>query len=239
VSSRKANTTAGRFDEARGKVAVVTAAAPVSGQPRRDDSRRKAPPSASWTYRLDAANEVVKEIRAAGGRAEPLEADVRDEDQVSRAIQSVAEQYSGLHVVFANAGINGMQCPIEEMTYDEFRATIDTNLTGTFLTVKHAIPRMREAGGGAIVITASVNGNRIWSLPGYSAYSSAKGGAGDVRTHGRRRAVTLEHPGQYDLPGRGAHEHRRAHLAPQRRVDSLGHQGARPLPATARAPCLA
>jgi NAD(P)-dependent dehydrogenase (short-subunit alcohol dehydrogenase family) len=53
---------------------------------------------------------------------------------------------------------------------------IDTNLTGTFLTVKHSIPHLRAAGGGAIVITASVNGNRRFSAPGYSAYSTSKGG---------------------------------------------------------------
>jgi NAD(P)-dependent dehydrogenase (short-subunit alcohol dehydrogenase family) len=69
-----------------------------------------------------------------------------------------------------------MQCPIEEMTLDEWHTTIDTNLTGTFLTVKHTIPHLRAAGGGSIIITASVNGNTIFSLPGYSCYSTSKGG---------------------------------------------------------------
>jgi NAD(P)-dependent dehydrogenase (short-subunit alcohol dehydrogenase family) len=62
------------------------------------------------------------------------------------------------------------------MTLDEWRATMDTNLTGTFLTVKHSIPHLRAAGGGSIIITASVNGNTIFSLPGYACYSTSKGG---------------------------------------------------------------
>jgi NAD(P)-dependent dehydrogenase (short-subunit alcohol dehydrogenase family) len=78
--------------------------------------------------------------------------------------------------VFANAGINGMQTPIDEMTLDEWHATIETNLTGTFLTVKHSIPHLRAAGGGSIIVTASVNGNTLFSLPGYSAYSTSKAG---------------------------------------------------------------
>src|SRR5205823_3432840 len=85
-------------------------------------------------------------------------------------------RFGGLHVVFANAGINGMQTPIDEMTLEEWHATIEPNLTGTFLTVKHAIPSLRAAGGGSIIITASVNGNTMFSLPGYAAYSTSKAG---------------------------------------------------------------
>jgi NAD(P)-dependent dehydrogenase (short-subunit alcohol dehydrogenase family) len=123
-----------------------------------------------------AAESVAGSIRDAGGRAIALAADVREETQVRAAIDATVQEFGGLNVVFANAGINGMQTAIEEMTIDEWHATMDTNLTGTFLTVKHAIPHLRAAGGGSIVITASVNGNTIFSLPGYSCYSTSKGG---------------------------------------------------------------
>ena len=103
-------------------------------------------------------------------------ADVRDEASVAKGIAQTVEAFGSLTTVFANAGINGMQCPIEEMTLDEWRATIDTNLTGTFLTVKHAIPHLRAAGGGSVIITASVNGTKLFSLPGYACYSTSKGG---------------------------------------------------------------
>jgi NAD(P)-dependent dehydrogenase (short-subunit alcohol dehydrogenase family) len=127
-------------------------------------------------YRPEAARVVADGIVAQGGRAIAVEADVRDEEAMHAAVSRTVETLGGLHIVFANAGINVMQTPIEEMTMEEWRATLDTNLTGTFLTVKHSIPHLRAAGGGSIIITASVNGNTLFSLPGYSAYSSAKAG---------------------------------------------------------------
>jgi NAD(P)-dependent dehydrogenase (short-subunit alcohol dehydrogenase family) len=69
-----------------------------------------------------------------------------------------------------------MQTPIDEMTLDEWHATMETNLTGTFLTVKHSIPHLRAAGGGSIIITSSINGSRLFSLPGYACYSTSKAG---------------------------------------------------------------
>src|SRR5205823_11598757 len=126
--------------------------------------------------RWDAAETVAKTIMAKGGQAVSLAADVGREDQVKAAISETIEHFGGLHVVFANAGINGMQTAIEEMTLEEWHETMDTNLTGTFLTVKHAIPHLREAGGGSVVITAAVNGSTILSLPGYACYSTSKPG---------------------------------------------------------------
>jgi NAD(P)-dependent dehydrogenase (short-subunit alcohol dehydrogenase family) len=126
--------------------------------------------------RLDAAARVASAIRAEGGTALALAADVADERAVAEAVARTVERFGGLHVVFANAGINGMQAPIEELTLDEWRATLDTNLTGTFLAVKHAIPHLRAAGGGSVIVTASVNGTRLYSNPGYAAYSTSKAG---------------------------------------------------------------
>jgi NAD(P)-dependent dehydrogenase (short-subunit alcohol dehydrogenase family) len=170
------------------KVAVVTGGGSGIGEAAARRFAKEGAAVGVVDYRLDAAEKGAGEIAADGGRAVALEADVRDEAQIGDAVRATAAKYGGLHVVFANAGINGMQCPIEEMTYDEWRATIDTNLTGTFLTVKPSIPLLREAGGGSIVITASVNGNRTFSLPGYSAYSTAKAGQA---VFGRMAAVEL------------------------------------------------
>jgi NAD(P)-dependent dehydrogenase (short-subunit alcohol dehydrogenase family) len=126
--------------------------------------------------RPEPARAVAEKIAAAGGKALALVADVSDEEAVSAAVTQAASTLGGLHIVFANAGINGMQTPIDEMTLDEWHATVETNLTGTFLTVKHSIPHLRDAGGGSIITTASVNGNTLFSLPGYAAYSTSKAG---------------------------------------------------------------
>jgi NAD(P)-dependent dehydrogenase (short-subunit alcohol dehydrogenase family) len=126
--------------------------------------------------RAEPARLVAERINATGGRALALTADVSDEEAISEAVSRAATALGGLNVVFANAGINGMQTPIDEMTLDEWNATIGPNLTGAFLTVKHSIPHLRAAGGGSIIMTASVNGNTLFSLPGYAAYSTSKAG---------------------------------------------------------------
>ncbi len=126
--------------------------------------------------RQQPAAAVASRIQAEGGNALAAAADVGDEEQIRAAIARTVDTFGGLNVVFANAGINGMQCPIEEMTLDEWYATINTNLTGTFLTVKHSIPHLRAAGGGSIVITSSINGTRLFGAPGYACYSTSKAG---------------------------------------------------------------
>lgn len=126
--------------------------------------------------RIEPAQAVADRIRQEGGRAIALEADVADERTISGAIDQAVAEFGKVNMVFANAGINGMQTPIEEMHIDEWHATIETNLTGTFLTVKHAIPHLRNQGGGAIVITSSINGSRMFSKPGYACYSTSKAG---------------------------------------------------------------
>src|SRR4051812_19006764 len=126
--------------------------------------------------RAEPAQVVADQIVAAGRQAIAVTADVADEEAISAAVAQTVARFGSLNVVFANAGINGMQTPIDEMTLEEWHATIEPNLTGTFLTVKHAIPYLRDAGGGSIIVTASVNGNVIFSLPGYAAYSTSKAG---------------------------------------------------------------
>lgn len=159
-----------------GRVALVTGGGSGIGAAACRTFAREGAAVGVVDVRREAAEGVAGEIVAAGGRAVALVADVGDEDAVSAAVSQTVEHFGALHAVFANAGINGMQCPIEEMTLAEWRATLDTNLTGTFLTVKHAIPHLRAAGGGAVVITASVNGTHLFSAPGYAAYSTSKAG---------------------------------------------------------------
>ncbi|MFN8516559.1 MAG: SDR family NAD(P)-dependent oxidoreductase [Thermomicrobiales bacterium] len=157
-----------------GKVALITGGGSGIGEASCIALAEAGAAVAVVDYRVEAARVVAEGITAKGGKAVAIEADVRDEEMMHAAVSRTVDTLGGLNIVFANAGINGMQTPIDEMTMEEWRATLDTNLTGTFLTVKHSIPHLRAAGGGSIIITASVNGNKLFSLPGYSAYSSAK-----------------------------------------------------------------
>ena len=85
------------------------------------------------------------------------------------------QKWGRLDIVVANAGINGVWAPIEELEPEEWDRTLDTNLKGTFLTVKYAVPYLK-ARGGSVIVTASVNGTRIFSSTGATAYACSKAG---------------------------------------------------------------
>jgi NAD(P)-dependent dehydrogenase (short-subunit alcohol dehydrogenase family) len=124
----------------------------------------------------DEIRKTAKEIEDAGGTALPLAADVTDDKGMKEAIAKVVEAFGSLDIVVANAGINGVWAPIEELKPDEWDETIAINLRGTYLTIHHAVPRLEAAGGGAIVIISSINGTRTFTTPGASAYSATKAG---------------------------------------------------------------
>lgn len=118
---------------------------------------------------------VATEIRNGGGEPLVIEADVSDERQMRAAFKHIEDGVGRLDFAFANAGINGVWAPIEELTYDEWQTTHAINLGGTFLTVHFAVPLMKEH-GGSIAITSSVNGTRTFTTAGASAYSASKAG---------------------------------------------------------------
>jgi NAD(P)-dependent dehydrogenase (short-subunit alcohol dehydrogenase family) len=125
--------------------------------------------------REEKTRKVVEEIVAAGGDAMSLTADVSHAEMVERAVGELVARWGRLDIVVANAGINGVWAPIEELTPDEWDQILDTNLKGTFLTVKYAIPHLKKR-GGSVIIVASINGTRQWNNAGASAYSCSKMG---------------------------------------------------------------
>ena len=104
-----------------------------------------------------------------------LPADVSDDAQLRAAFERLATEYGRLDGVFANAGINGVWAPIEDLDRAEWERTIAVNLTGSFLTIKYAVPYLKRR-GGSVVITSSVNGTRMFSNIGATAYSCSKAG---------------------------------------------------------------
>jgi NAD(P)-dependent dehydrogenase (short-subunit alcohol dehydrogenase family) len=109
------------------------------------------------------------------GEIIPLIADVAHPEQMEQAIQNLVDRWGRLDVVIANAGINGAWAPIDELKVEEWNQTLSVNLTGTFYTVKYSVPHMK-ARGGSIIITSSVNGTRMFSNSGASAYAASKAG---------------------------------------------------------------
>ena len=145
--------------------------------------------------------DVVERIVKAGGKAHYLHHDVRDEAAWPNVISQAEKLFGQLQIMVANAGI-GIMSPIESMTLADWQRQQAINLDGVFLSVKHAIPAMKRAGGGSIVLMSSIAGLR--GAPGLAAYSATKGG---VRL--LAKSVALEHAAGQDSLQLGASRHHR------------------------------
>lgn len=158
-----------------GKVAIITGAGSGIGKA----SAVKLAEAGAKVGLVDIKEENMKEVKQQieknGGQALMVEADVSNPEEIEKAVTKVADQWSRLDFVFANAGMNGKLSPIEDFEPVDWNNTITNNLQSTFLTVKYAIPHMKDR-GGSMVITSSVNGNRTFSNFGMSAYSASKAG---------------------------------------------------------------
>ena len=100
--------------------------------------------------------------------------DVRDEEQVKNLLSSCESRFGGLDILINNAGLGYMQKTVEETTSDEFRQTLETNLFGVFYACHHAIPMMKQRGGGYIINISSLAGQN--AHPGMAAYNASKFG---------------------------------------------------------------
>ena len=157
------------------KVALITGAGSGIGEAAAKLLAQEGAKVAALGRTEDELKEVVEQIQQAGGEAMPVIADISEADKMQQAYQQVVDKWGRLDIVFANAGINGVWAPIEELKPEEWEKTIKVNLTGTFFTVKYAVPYLKKQ-GGSVIITSSINGTRVFSNTGATAYSSTKAG---------------------------------------------------------------
>jgi NAD(P)-dependent dehydrogenase (short-subunit alcohol dehydrogenase family) len=127
----------------------------------------------------------VDKIGSAGGSAVFLHQDVTLEETRPGVIEAAERRFGRLDVMVANACI-GIMCRAVEMTLADWRRQTAVNLGGVFLSVKYALPALRRAGGGSIIIMSSTAGLR--GSPGLAGYCATKRG---VRLFAK--AVAMEH----------------------------------------------
>ena len=156
------------------KVALITGGSSGIGRAAAVAMAREGAKVALTARRAERCQEAVDEIERMGGEALALPGDVADAEHVEALVAATVERWGRLDIVVPNAGINGVLAPIEDITPEEWDQTQNINVRGTFLTVKYAIPHLRAAGGGSIVVVSSVNGNRIFSNFGFTSYSCSK-----------------------------------------------------------------
>jgi NAD(P)-dependent dehydrogenase (short-subunit alcohol dehydrogenase family) len=158
-----------------GKVAYVTGAGSGLGKAGAIKLAQEGAKVALLSRTPTQIAAVAEEIRAAGGEAITIVGDVSKPEDMQAAAQTIMDTWGRLDIVIANAGINGLWASLEELTPEDWDTTLDINLKGTFLTVKYAVPYLKRQ-GGAIVVVSSVNGTRMFSNTGATAYSCSKAG---------------------------------------------------------------
>jgi NAD(P)-dependent dehydrogenase (short-subunit alcohol dehydrogenase family) len=156
-----------------GKVALVTGAGSGIGKAAAQLLAKEGAKIAALGRTEDELKETVDQIQGDRGEALAVVADISQPDQMQQAIQQTVDKWGQIDIVFANAGINGVWAPLEELEPEEWDKTLNINLKGTFLTVKYAVPYLKKK-GGSVIVTSSVNGTRIFSNTGATAYSCSK-----------------------------------------------------------------
>ncbi len=156
-----------------GKVAIVTGAGSGFGE---GIAKRFAEEGAKVVVNdinRDGGERVTREVRAAGGSAEFVLADVTRDADWSRLVQAAASAYGGLDVVVNNAGWTHRRKPYLDVTEEEFDRVYAVNVKSVYLSARHALPAFRKRGGGCFVNVASTAGLR--PRPGLTVYNSSKG----------------------------------------------------------------
>lgn len=120
------------------------------------------------------ANAVAAQIRAAGGEAHVLQADVADSAQAVDLVNKAAEKLGGLDVLVNNAGALVKRTPIAEIEDEFFDSVVDLNVRSVVMASKAALPYLKTSGGKASVINLSSIAARNGGGPGSSLYASSK-----------------------------------------------------------------
>jgi NAD(P)-dependent dehydrogenase (short-subunit alcohol dehydrogenase family) len=179
----------------------------------------------NYTSNAAAADSVVQQIRAAGGRAIALQADVAVEKEVMAMFEQVDAEFGRLDALVNNAGVVDQTSRVDAMTLARLQRMFAVNVFGSFLCAREAVRRMstRHGGQGGAIVNVSSAASRLGSPGQYVDYAAAKG-AIDTFTLGLAKEVALEgirvnavRPGiiETDIHASGGLPNRARDVAPQ------------------------
>jgi NAD(P)-dependent dehydrogenase (short-subunit alcohol dehydrogenase family) len=178
-----------------GKVAVITGAGSGLGREASQLFAAEGAKVVVMDILGDRAEATAKLVAEQGGTAVVVEADATVEDDVARTVRTAVDEFGRLDIMWANAGIvsrggvpsvmGGEVVEFQDLTLDDWNKVVAVNLTGPFLAAKHAVPTMRQQGGGAILMTSSAASFAAYH--GISPYTATKAGV-----NGLVRALSLD-----------------------------------------------
>ena len=147
----------------------------------------------NYTANSLAADEVVRQIRAAGGQAISVKADVADETQVLRMFEHIDAKLGRLTGLVNNAGVVDVAARVDEMSVARWKRMFDVNVIGSLICAREAVRRMstRHGGEGGSIVNVSSAAARLGSPGQYVDYAAAKG-AIDAFTIGLSKEVAAE-----------------------------------------------
>lgn len=160
----------GRLDK---KVALITGAASGIGAATARLFVREGASVAIADVRGAVAEQTAASIRASGGDVIAIEADVTDSAQVRSMIEKTIDAFGSLHILHCNAGVL-IAGSVHDTPEENWGKTLAVNLTGTYLCARYAVPEIKRAGGGSIIVTSSTSG--LVGEKGLAAYNTSKGG---------------------------------------------------------------
>ncbi|MBI2869480.1 MAG: glucose 1-dehydrogenase [Chloroflexi bacterium] len=160
----------GRVD---GKTAIVTGAALGIGRAAGVLLAREGARVALTDILDEPGRSAAAEIKKAGSTAEYWRMDVSNEAEVAGVLAAVKDAFGGIDVLVNNAGIAGATRPTDQLTAAEWNQIFSINVNGVFFCTKHAIPYLKQAGGGSIINLSSIYG--VVGFAGSSAYPATKG----------------------------------------------------------------
>jgi len=150
--------------------------------------------------RKEALEAVASEITASGGRALAVPTNVGDPASVKALFAKTKETFGRLDLLFNNAGIGAPAIPLEDLTYEQWKAVVDTNLTGAFLCTQEAFKIMKEQQprGGRIINNGSISAHapRPFSAPYTATKHAITGLTKSTSLDGRKYDIAC---GQIDI----------------------------------------
>jgi len=158
-----------------GKVAIVVGASSGIGHATAKLFAAEGAKVIAGARRKTELDTLVGEITAAGGAATALAGDVLAEDYAAALVRCAQRTYGGLDIAFNNVGVITPMGATTSIAVEDWRRTLDTNLTSAFLAAKHQIPALIERGGGSLIFTGTFVGYTV-AFPGIAAYAASKSG---------------------------------------------------------------
>jgi NAD(P)-dependent dehydrogenase (short-subunit alcohol dehydrogenase family) len=182
-----------------GKIAAVTGSTKGIGRAVAESLALEGASVAICGRSHDEVENTAKELSAStGANVSGIAVDVRQPEAVSDFFNFIDKTFGGVDILVNNAGI-GIFRPVADLSFEDWKVTLDTNLSGVFYCCKEGIPRLRKRGGGSIINISSLAGRNPFA--GGAAYNASKFGL-----NGFSEAMMLDHRNDrirvtYVMPG--------------------------------------